>query len=379
MIYLDNSATTRPYSEVIDTFKQVSEKFYGNPSSIHRFGNEAERLLIKAKQQASNLLEVSENEIVFTSGGTEGNNTAIKGIAFAHQNRGKHIITSQIEHPSVLETCKALENIGYIVTYLPVNSHGVVSVEDVEAAITKETILISIMHVNNELGSIQPIEAIGSIAKKHPKLFFHVDHVQGFGKIPLKLQDSGIDMCTVSGHKINGLKGTGLLYIKKKTKLFPLLHGGNQEIGYRSGTENLAGIVSLVKAIRLNLEKQNSDCEKLIQLNKELRKCLETIKGIVINTPTNGAHHILNFSIPGYKPEVIIHALGEKGIYISTKSACSSKQPDKSTILAACGLSDEVSKSALRVSLSFENNLDDIDKFCTSLDTVIKQLSEVMG
>ncbi|MBM7572854.1 cysteine desulfurase family protein [Aquibacillus albus] len=379
MIYLDNSATTKPHPDVLDSFFKVSENYFGNPSSVHRFGLEAERLLLTAKQQAAHLLGVSEDEVVFNSGGTEGNNTAIKGIALAHQNRGKHIITSQIEHPSVLEACQALESLGFSVTYLPVDTNGLVSVDDVKSNITENTILISIMHVNNEIGSVQPIEEIGMIAKQYPKLFFHVDHVQGFGKVSLDLKSSGVDLCTISGHKIHGLKGTGLLYIKKNTTLFPLLHGGEQELNYRSGTENLAGIVSLVKAMRLILEEQKVNKDNLVSLQSRLRKYLKTLDSVIINSPEGHSPHILNFSIPGYKPEVVIHALGEKGVYISTKSACSSKKPDESAVLAACGLGNSISESALRVSLSYENNEKEMDTFFETLSDVIKQLSEVMG
>ncbi|WP_138415279.1 cysteine desulfurase family protein [Aquibacillus sediminis] len=379
MIYLDNSATTKPYTEVLTSFEQVSQKFYGNPSSIHDLGIEAEKLFLKARKQAAQLLGITSNEIVFNSGGTEGNNTAIKGIALAHQNRGNHIITSQIEHPSVLEACRSLESLGFDITYLPVNKNGVVSVSDVEKAITDKTILLSIMHVNNELGTIQPIEEIGKVAKRYPKLFFHVDHVQGFGKVDLQLKDSGIDLCTISGHKIHGLKGTGLLYIKRGTKIFPLLHGGDQEMGYRSGTENLAGVVSLVKALRLTIERQQADLKRLEVRMEKLRQQLTTIDGVVINTPPQHAPHILNISVPGFKPEVIIHALGEKNIFISTKSACSSKTPDESAVLNACAIKPELSKSALRISLSYDTTEHDIAVFCQALKEVKDQLSKVMG
>ncbi|MDC3412667.1 cysteine desulfurase [Aquibacillus sp. 3ASR75-11] len=374
MIYLDNSATTKPFTEVIESFQKVSERFYGNPSSVHQFGTDAEALLRKAREQAATLLDVSPEEIIFTSGGTEGNNMAIKGIAFAHQNRGKHIITTQIEHPSVLDACKALETLGFKITYLPVNNMGCVTVEDVENAITDETILISIMHVNNELGSVQPIEEIGDIAAKYPKLFFHVDHVQGLGKVDLDFKKSKIDLCTVSGHKIHGLKGTGLLYVKRATTLFPLFHGGGQERGFRSGTENLAGAVSFVKALRLIKEAQISNKMKLKTLNDKLRNCLEAGEEVVINSPVNGAPHILNFSALGYKPEVLIHALEEKGFYISTKSACSSKDADESAILTACGFGFDRSSSALRISLTYENSIDEMITFCEAFHDVINSV-----
>ncbi|GGB27321.1 aminotransferase V [Lentibacillus populi] len=378
MIYLDNSATTKPYPEVIKSFQQVSESYFANPSSIHQFGGEAEKLLLKAKEQTAKILRVEPDEIIFTSGGTEGNNTAIKGIALEHQTRGKHIITSEIEHPSVLEACHALETLGFAVTYLPVNQNGLVSIADVKQAIRNDTILISIMHVNNELGSVQPIEEIGSIAKNNPKLFFHVDDVQGLGKLPLKLKNSGIDLCTMSGHKIHGLKGTGILYVNKRTKLFPLFHGGHQERNIRSGTENLPGAVAMAKALRLISDKQKNNNGEMTKLRDYLRTELEKIHGVVINTPENAAPHIINFSVPGLKPEVIIHMLGEQQIYISTKSACSSKLTDESRILAACALDKVRTTSALRVSLSYDSTRQEVTAFLQALKKAVDQLKEVM-
>ncbi|WP_182201090.1 cysteine desulfurase family protein [Paraliobacillus salinarum] len=379
MIYFDNSATTRPYANVLQSFQEVSQRYYGNPSSIHRFGFEAEKLLRKAHEQAASILNVEASEVVFTSGGTEGNNMAIKGIALAHQNKGKHIITTTIEHPSVLEACKSLEEIGFDVTYLPVDKTGIVNVDELEAALRDDTILVSVMHVNNEVGSIQPIEKIAKLIKHRKKTFFHVDHVQGFGKVPLTLIDSGIDLCTISGHKIHGLKGTGLLYIRNSVHLFSLFDGGAQQNNYRSGTENVAGIVSLVKAMRIINEKQKNNKNYLNELNKLMRKSLNDLPHIHFNTIENQAPHILNFSIPGYKPEVIIHALGERDIFISTKSACSSKKPDESAVLRAMDMSTEIAKSGLRVSFSYENTHEEVELFCRSLRKVTKQLSLVMG
>ncbi|MFD1038150.1 cysteine desulfurase family protein [Virgibacillus byunsanensis] len=378
MIYLDNSATTKPDPAVLQSFQQVSNDFFANPSSVHQFGAKAEQLLLKAKEQAAQLLGVQKEEIIFTSGGTEGNNIAIKGIALEHQQRGKHIITSQVEHPSVIEACKSLEKLGFEITYLPVDENGVVVVNDLVNSIRKDTILISIMHVNNEIGSIQPIKEIGEIAKAYPKLFFHVDYIQGIGKVPLDLEDSGIDLCTISGHKIHGLKGTGILYVKKRTILFPLFHGGNQEQSIRSGTENLAGAVTIVKALRLIKEHERKDISNLYNLQQQLRNELELTEGVEINTPNKAAPHILNFSVPGMKPEVIIHMLGEQDIFISTKSACSSKQLDESKVLLACGYSNDRAASALRISISYETTKNEIDTFLQALQKAIKQFKEVL-
>lgn len=378
MIYLDNSATTKPDPSVLNSFQQVSSTYFANPSSIHQLGGTAEKLLLTAKRQAAEILGVAADEIVFTSGGTEGNNTAIKGIALEHQGRGKHIITSTIEHPSIYEACQSLETLGFEVTYLPVNQNGVISIDDLQAAIRNDTILISIMHVNNETGSIQPVEAIGNIAKQYPKLFFHVDAVQGLGKVPLKLADSGIDLCTFSGHKIHGLKGTGMLYVNNHTKLFPLLHGGNQEQSLRSGTENLAGAVAFVKALRLIKERESNEIEKLYELRNYLIGVLNNMNGVMVNTSMDAAAHIINMSVPGIKPEVIIHMLGEQDIYISTKSACSSKLKDESKVLAACGFERDRTTSALRVSLSYDNTMEELEIFTTALKEAIKQFKEAL-
>lgn len=378
MIYLDNSATTKPDSTVVASFKQVSEKYFGNPSSIHELGGEVEQLQNRAREQAANILQVKPSEVVFTSGGTEGNNLAIKGIALRHQKRGKHIITSKVEHASVYETCKSLEDLGFTITYLPVKPNGVIDIEQLEKEITDETILISIMYVNNEIGSIQPIFDIGKKLKKYPKIFFHVDAVQAFGKVPLYLNDSGIDLCTLSGHKINGLKGTGLLYVKEGTSLYPLFHGGNQEFGLRSGTENVAGNVSFVRALRLMKEKEQNQWKQLKNLYEKLYQGLKKLDHLKINSSLDGAPHILNVSVPGLKPEVVIHALYEKGIIISTQSACSSKQFDKSRVLSACGISDVRASSGLRISLSYETTEEDIDMFINVFNETITHLKDIL-
>ncbi|GAA0429754.1 cysteine desulfurase family protein [Lentibacillus halophilus] len=379
MIYLDNSATTRPDPSVLHSFQQVSEHFFANPSSIHPFGGEAEKLLQRSKEQAAELLQVQPDEMIFTAGGTEGNNLAVKGIALEHRNRGSHIITTEVEHPSVHEAFHGLERLGFTVTYLPVDAQGVVSTDDVQDAITDDTILISVMHVNNEIGSVQPVKQIGEVAKQYPKLFFHVDNVQGVGKVPLDLAESGIDLCTISGHKLHGLKGTGLLYVKNGTTLFPLFHGGGQEKSFRSGTENVAGAVSLVKALRLTIERREVGIRHMSQLQAQLRDKLYTMEDVLVNTPEQkAAPHIMNISIPGLKPEVLIHMLGEKGIYVSTKSACSSKREDESKILAACGYGRDRSTSALRVSFSYDTTEDEINTFFQELKEAIGRFKAVM-
>lgn len=379
MIYFDNSATTKPHDEVIESYQTVSENYYGNASSQHQLGYDANKLLRKGYEQAAHMLGVSDDEIVFTSGGTESNNLAIKGVALRYQKRGKHLVTTSIEHPSVLEAFKALETLGFEVTYLPVDQSGVVKISDVKDAVRKDTILVSVMHVNNEIGSINPINAIGEFLASKKYTFFHVDHVQGFGKVELNIKKAKIDLVSISGHKIHGLKGTGLLYVKKHVELFPLLHGGGQQRNVRSGTENIAGIVSLVKAMRMVSEQQMHHPTHLSELKEQLISRLSTLAQIKINTPEHAAPHIINFSVPGYKPEVIVHALEERRIFVSTKSACASKSPDESAVLKAIDLPSERTKSALRVSFSYQNSEGEVELFYRALQKILRDLSEVMG
>ena len=379
MIYFDNSATTKPHEEVIESYQAVSENYYGNPSSQHQLGYDADKLLRKAREQAASMLGVTNQEIVFTSGGTESNNLAIKGIALRYQKHGKHLVTTTIEHPSVLEAFKALETLGFEVSYVPVDTSGVVKVEAIKEAVREDTILVSVMHINNEIGTIQPVQAIGEFLATKKYTFFHVDHVQGYGKVELDIKRAHIDLLSVSGHKIHGLKGTGLLYLKENVQLFPLFHGGGQQGNLRSGTENIAGIVALVKAMRMVSEQQMHHPNHLSTLKAELMSRLATLKQVVINTPEDAAPHIINFSVPGYKPEVIVHALEERRIFVSTKSACASKSPDESAVLKAINLPANQTKSALRISFSYQNSEGEIELFYRALQKILRDLSQVMG
>lgn len=378
MIYFDNSATTKPYKEVLETYITVSEQFFGNPSSIHKLGGKSEQLLSKARNQIANLLSVQSSEIIFTSGGTEGNNLAIKGTAMMHRSRGKHLITTEIEHPSIYEAYKQLEELGFEVTYLSPDENGIISVEELKKALRDDTILVSIIHVNNETGAIQPIREIGQLLANYPKLFFHVDAVQGIGKVPLKIKQSAIDLLTISGHKFHSVKGTGILYIRDGVTLSSLLTGGSQEREIRSGTENLAGIVAMAKALRFTLEKQNSMKDHLMNLRNELIHNLVQIDGAVVNSPlSNFAPHIINISFIGLKPEVIVHALSEENVFISTKSACSSKTFEISRVLQSMGKSEKVAGSAVRISLSYENTIEEVQQFNNTIKKVIKNLYKV--
>ncbi|MFS0775669.1 cysteine desulfurase family protein [Neobacillus sp. 3P2-tot-E-2] len=379
MIYFDNSATTRPYNEVLDSFVKVSSEFFGNPSSLHGLGMQAEKLLTQARTQVANLLAVKPTEIYFTSGGTESNNLAIKGTAMLHKNKGKHLILSSVEHPSVREAMEQLQRLGFDITYLPADQNGRVLVDDVKASIKKETILVSVMHVNNEVGTIQPIAEIGKLLKLYPTTLFHVDAVQAVGKVPLNLIENGVDLCSFSAHKFHGLKGTGALFIREGARLNPLLSGGNQEWKIRSGTENVAGAVAMAKALRMTMLKSELGIEKMKRVKSLLREGLSRIDDLTINTPPeNSAPHILNFSIKGVKAEVLIHTLEQKGIYLSTTSACSSKKQLPSQTLLAMGVPGDLADSAFRISLSYGNTEDEAEKVIVAIEEGANQLRKVM-
>lgn len=368
MIYLDNSATTKPYEEVLETFSTVSKRYFGNPSSLHQVGLEAEKLIEIARQQIGDHLSVKPNEVFFTSGGTEGNNLAIKGVANGYKKRGRHVITTAIEHPSTLAAFKQLESQGFQVTYLPVDRSGRLSIQRLMRAIRDDTILVSVIHVNNEIGVIQNVGAIGEQLRRYPKLFFHVDHVQGASKVALSIDEANIDLCTISGHKLHGLKGTGVLTVREGITLYPLFSGGGQEQGIRSGTENVAGAVSLAKAIRLVYERSSTELAELKKLKEYTLDQLSKLNGVVINTPrSHSAPHIVNFSVPELKPEVLIHSLSEEGIYVSTRAACSSKRNERSHVIVALGAGEERAQTAIRISFSFETTREQIDTFLLAL------------
>ncbi len=380
MIYFDNSATTKPHKDVLETFTKVSSQYFGNPSSIHSLGLEAEKLLRAARMQMATLLGVKEQEIVFTSGGTEGNNFSIKGVAYKYHSRGKHIITTSIEHPSVHNPVLQLEKEGFDVTFLPVGMDGRVRLEDVEKALRDDTILVSMIHVNNEIGTIQPIEEIGRMLQKYPKVLFHVDHVQGIGKVPLNIHENHIDLLTISAHKFHGLKGTGALIVREGLKIEPLLAGGEQERGLRSGTENVAGIAAMAKALRIALEDVSGKINRMKEIREYIRTELENVEGITINTPKEHvAPHIFNFSVAGFKTEVLVHEIAERGVFVSTTSACNSKKNEPSKTLLAMGKDKEIAQSPIRISLSYENTLDEANKAVNVIKDSINHLKKSMG
>jgi cysteine desulfurase len=380
MLYLDNSATTQPYPEVISTFTKVTEVYFANPSSLHKLGSEAESLLNQSRKQVAHLLGVQEQEVIFTSGGTEGNNLAIKGAALANKHKGRHIITSVVEHPSVLESFKQLEQVhGFDVTYLPVDENGRVSIERMKKEIREDTILVSIMHVNNEVGTIQPVTEIGQLIKQYPNVLLHVDNVQGITKVPLDLKKANIDLCSISGHKFHGLNGTGALFVRTGVDLLPLFSGGLQELQLRSGTESLAGNVAFAKALRMASERAEKQSLTMKNTYTKLKRELMNIDGVIVNTPQeNTAPHIINFSVPSVKAEVLIHYLGERNIFVSTTSACSSRRKAISDTLLAMNKHQDVAKSAIRVSLSLDQNEEIINPFIKTLSNGIEKLSKVM-
>lgn len=374
-IYLDNSSTTKVLEEAAQAVFDAMTINFGNPSSLHRKGIEAEKIMKQARENIARVLGVSPGEIYFTSGGTESNNWAIKGAASALRRRGNHLVTTTIEHPSVLEAFAALEEEGFSVTYLKVDSEAVIDLKELEAAIRPDTILVSIMYVNNEVGSIQPIGEAAQIIKSRSNALFHVDGVQAFDKIPLISNLEGIDLLSISGHKIYGPKGIGALFIRDKVTINPLLHGGGQEAGQRSGTENLPGIAGFGVAANICLEKMSEWQGLMTQLKQRLmRGILDNIPDTVLNGPASGAPHILNISFLGTRGEILLHALEAKNIYVSTGSACSSRKSAKSHVLKAMAKSQEEQDGAIRFSLSPFISEEDIDY---TIEILAKEVREI--
>ena len=371
MIYFDNAATTKIYDDALTSYVQVSQKFFGNPSSLHQLGVDAFQVLTKARAQVASLLSVQPEEIFFTSGGTESNNWAIKGTALEKSVFGKHIITTKIEHPSVIQTCKQLERFGFEVTYLDVDSKGIVSIDQLKESLRKDTILVSVMAVNNEVGAVQPIAEIANVLEEYPSIHFHVDAVQAVERASQLLSIGRIDLLSFSAHKFHGPRGVGIMYKKFGRKIQALLTGGGQEKGERSTTENLPGIVATTKALRMALEEESVTGELRSQLWKELA----TKPEIRIFSPEDGASHVLCFAIKGVRGEVVVHAFENHGIYISTTSACSSKKADSSSTLYAMDVPTEWATGAVRVSFSNDNTKEEVEQFIDVLHQLMKQFS----
>ena len=379
MIYFDNSATTKPYPEALETYMQVASKIVGNPSSLHRLGDQATRILDASRQQIADLIGKKSDEIFFTSGGTEGDNWVIKGVAFEKAQFGKHIIVSAIEHPAVKESALWLKNKGFEVDIVPVDSRGFVDVEALEDLIRPDTILVSIMAVNNEIGSIQPIEAISKLLADKPTISFHVDAVQALAKIPTeKYLTDRVDFATFSSHKFHGVRGVGFVYIKSGKKITPLLTGGGQERDSRSTTENVAGIAATAKALRLSMEKLDIFASKTGQMKAVIRQALLDYPDIfVFSDEEDFAPHILTFGIKSVRGEVIVHAFEDYDIFISTTSACSSKAGKPAGTLIAMGVDKDKAQSAVRLSLDLENDMSQVEQFLTKLKLIYNQTRKV--
>lgn len=382
MLYFDHSASTPPLKEVIETMAEVMEQHYANPDSIHQAGRQAGQLIERSRQVLADVFRTAAKEWIFTSGGTESNNLAIRGAAYHYAKRGKHLVTTQIEHPSVYEVFRKLEQEGFRVTYLPVSATGHVRVEQVQAALTDETSLVSIMHVNNEIGSVQPIAEIGELLRAYPKTLFHVDGVQAIGKLPIQLRGWGIDLYSVSAHKVRGPKGVGLLYAREGVQLDPQLAGGAQEMGCRAGTPNVPGIVAAAKAMRIAMQSQPSRARRMRQLRERLIGSLlaELPQLALSGSPALDnaaamAPHIIHYCYPGFKGEVLVHALEQQGVVASTKSACSSKLDEPSRVLLAIGQGPAAASAGIRFSLGDEHNEQHIDALAQSIRAMVDKLS----
>ena len=375
-IYLDNSATTKPYKEVMQAFMAVNEQYYANPASIHAMGVESNDLLMRAREQVADILQTEAKNVLFTSGGTESNNTAIFGLAHANTHKGNHILTTEIEHPSVLESVKQLEKEGFGIEYLHVDKSGVVSLDELREKVRKDTILVSMMHVNNEMGAIQPIFEAAKIVHEASRAAFHVDAVQSFGKLPITFNDDeGPDCITISGHKIHGFKGSGILAFRKKIQWQPYALGGGQEFGLRSGTVAVPQAVALSKAARIAIETMSERAKKYRtwqdEICTELKEYGEAVH--ILSTP-NGASHILSFSVRDLKGEVIINALQKRGVIVSTSSACSSKQTKTSHVVEALNIDEHFKKGVIRVSFGAYIADEDITQFKQVLHEVLMEL-----
>lgn len=376
-VYLDNSATTKCLPEVAALMTRIMCEEYGNPSSLHKKGVESEKYVRYAKEVIAKCMKVQEKEILFTSGGTESDNIALIGGAYANCRAGRHIITTRIEHPAVLQTCAYLEEQGFAITYLPVNAKGVISLSDLERAMTPNTILVSIMHTNNEVGAVQPIEQAGELIKRmNPNTLFHVDAVQGFGKYRIYPKRMHVDLLSASAHKIHGPKGVGFLYINERAKVRPIIFGGGQQKGMRSGTENVPGIAGMARAIEEIFSDFDEKIEYLYSLKQRFVKGVSALDGIRLNGPVgrDGAPHVVSVSIQGVRSEVMLHALEDRGIYVSAGSACSSNKPSTSATLKAIGVEKQYLDATLRFSFSLYTTEAEIDYTVKCLGELLPML-----
>lgn len=377
MIYFDNSATTKIFPEALKTYLKVSEEVFGNPSSLHQEGVYADQLLQQARQQVARLLEVSPQEVYFTSGGTEGDNWVIKGTAMEKHPYGKHIITSTVEHPAVSKSMKQLEKLGFEITYLPVNECGVISVTDLKQAIRTDTILVSLIAVNNEVGAVQPLKEVGDILEHYPRIHYHVDAVQAVTEYKTIISHPRIDFLVLSAHKFNGPKGVGIVFKKAGRRLAPLLSGGGQESGERSSTENLPGIAATARALRITIENKLGTHQHEKKLRDLLMDYLRSFVDVQLFSSAEGAAHIICFAMRDVRGEVMVHAFENAGIILSTTSACASKKSDTPATLQAMGVCDNWSRCAVRISLSKDNTLEEVEAFKKIFNQLHKKFQKI--
>ena len=376
-VYLDNSATTRVLPEVAELMNKIMTEDYGNPSSMHFKGMQAENYVKHAKEQIAKVLKVNEKEILFTSGGTESDNMALIGCAMANKRAGMHLITTKIEHPAILQTMKYLEQQGFEVTYLPVDEYGRVRPEELQRSMRRDTILVSVMYTNNEIGAVQPIAELGSLIKRmNPRTLFHVDAVQGFGKYRIWPKRMNIDLMSVSGHKIHGPKGVGFLYIGEKVKIHPIIWGGGQQKGMRSGTENVPGVAGIGLATERIYEHLDEDVERLYDIREAFINGLSGLDQVVVNglPGRETAPHIVSVSIWGVRSEVLLHALEDRGICVSAGSACASNHPQTSETLKAIGVERDLLDSTIRFSFSIFTTMEEIEYTLQALYDIIPVL-----
>lgn len=370
MIYFDNSATTPVDTKVLDTFAKVTKEYPGNSNSLHSLGVKSKELEYYATDKISKLLGVLPEEIIYTSGASESNNTVLKGVAFKYKNRGNHIITTPLEHSSVIETCKYLEKNGFIINYVKINADGLIDIDNLKQLINDKTILVSLSLVDSELGIKQNIDEIKRIVKEYPKCYLHVDATQAIGKIKVDLKD--IDFMSMSSHKIFGIKGIGLLIKKKNIVIDNLIHGGKSTTTYRSGTPSPALIASLMKALELIIPNIDTNYDKVTNLSDTIKNHLKKYSNVHINSTNNSIPYIINFSLIGIKPETFIHAMEEEDIYLSTKSACSTS--DISLSIYSLYHNNDIAKSSIRVSLSYKNTMEEVEYFLSIFDKIYNKL-----
>ncbi|MDK9865576.1 MULTISPECIES: cysteine desulfurase family protein [Staphylococcus] len=377
MIYLDNAATTKPNQDVLDTYVKVNQSLYFNPNSPHQAGLQADQLLQQTKKQIKDLFNLDEKfDIVFTSGATESNNMALKGVAYKKKAFANEIITSVLEHPSVLEVVRSLETEGFIIKYVDVTDEGQIDLDHLKTLMSDDVAIVTCMHVNNIMGQIQPIEEAAKIVHQYPKAHFHVDAVQAIGKVPLCFE--GVDTLSLSGHKFHGLKGQGILFVRNIHQLEPIIHGGGQEYGVRSGTVNLPMDIAIVKAMKAAVNHTTELNHALSEFNADLCQFLTGFHGIKLNSPQNSAPHILNVGLPGVKGEVLVNAFSKHSIMLSTTSACSSKKASLNEVLLAMNIPRKQIEGSIRISMGANTTQEDIQIFKDNFYKVYEEVRELL-